>query len=48
MELLHPDVAMKKLKIQQHHFQLNSNVDLPTGESSAEQIIVSLRLLIKV
>jgi hypothetical protein len=48
LELLHPDVAMKKLKVKQHHFQMNSSVKLPEGNSTPEQIIVSLRLLIKV
>ena len=48
LELLHPDVAMKKLKVKQHHFQMNSSVKLPPGNSTPEQIIVSLRLLIKV
>lgn len=47
LELLHPDVAMKKLKVKQHHFQMNSSVKLPEGNSTPEQIIVSLRLLIK-
>jgi len=48
LELLHPDVAMKKLKVKQHHFQMNTSVNLPEGNSTPEQIIVSLRLLIKV
>ena len=39
---------MKKLKVKQHHFQMNSSVKLPPGNSTPEQIIVSLRLLIKV
>ena len=39
---------MKKLKVKQHHFQMNSSVKLPEGNSTPEQIIVSLRLLIKV